>query len=109
MIYASRNGLNECELFSMVAGLTWTFWAMLCDSLEGRHVLIWRSGLLIFTHHQVWVGDVNSTTFLITSNYFKTKEIIDGLIVFLVKSDNILRSGSKHCLPISMCTIGIQS
>ena len=53
LMYASRNGINESELFVLVPGVSWSFWAPLCDALMDRHIVTFQSGLLVFAHEQV--------------------------------------------------------
>lgn len=53
LVYASRNGLAETELFSIIPGLTWNLWAPLSAMFADRLVLTIRSGLLTFLHDQV--------------------------------------------------------
>ncbi len=52
-IFASRNGLSESELFEILPGLTWNFWAPVSIALLDQHILMFRSGLLVFAHEQV--------------------------------------------------------
>ena len=42
LIYASRNGVGEPELFEMLPQLTWNFWAPVIDALKARHVVSFR-------------------------------------------------------------------
>ena len=53
LIYVSRNGLCESEMFAVVPSLTWNFWAPMCDALVDRHIIVIRSGVLVFRHDEV--------------------------------------------------------
>ena len=56
LIFVSRNGLSEGELFDLVPTLTWNYWVPLYDVLVERHILTHRSGLLVCAHEQVGNG-----------------------------------------------------
>ncbi|XP_077864035.1 nephrocystin-3-like [Saccoglossus kowalevskii] len=51
-IYASRNGLSECEIMKILPDLTWSFWSPINFTLQDRHILTCKSGLLTFEHEQ---------------------------------------------------------
>ncbi|KAI0213397.1 Nephrocystin-3 [Lamellibrachia satsuma] len=53
-VYASRNGLSETELFELIPVMTHNFWVPLEIALLDHFVLVYRSGLLVFAHEQVW-------------------------------------------------------
>ena len=42
LIYASRNGVSETELFDVLPELSWNFWAPVADALIARHVIAFR-------------------------------------------------------------------
>ena len=44
LIYASRNGVSESELFELIPTLSWNLWAPVIDALKSRHILTLRSG-----------------------------------------------------------------
>ena len=44
LIYASRNGLAESELFDLLPGLVWNFWAPVCNAFTDRHLITLQSG-----------------------------------------------------------------
>ncbi|XP_074659416.1 nephrocystin-3-like [Tubulanus polymorphus] len=51
-VYVARNGLSENELLRLLPCVTWNFLAPLVDALTDRHVLAYRSGLLVLAHGQ---------------------------------------------------------
>ena len=53
LLYVSRNGVSEWELFKLLPDLTWVIWAPLCYDLQDRHVLTFRAGALLFAYEQV--------------------------------------------------------
>ncbi|XP_071791220.1 nephrocystin-3-like [Asterias amurensis] len=53
LVYVSRNGVSEWELFKLLPDLTWVIWAPLCYDLQDRHVLTFRAGALLFAYEQV--------------------------------------------------------
>lgn len=42
LIYASRNGVSEAELFEILPELSWNFWAPIMDAFKDRHILSFR-------------------------------------------------------------------
>ncbi|XP_038047138.1 nephrocystin-3-like [Patiria miniata] len=53
LVYISRNGVSESELFHLTPDLTWVTWAPLCYDLLDRHVFTYRAGSLTFAYEQV--------------------------------------------------------
>ena len=51
-ILSSRNGLSETELFSIISGMSWNYWAPIFSALSERHILKYRAGLLVFSHQE---------------------------------------------------------
>ncbi|XP_041472246.1 nephrocystin-3-like isoform X2 [Lytechinus variegatus] len=52
LVYASRNGISELELFDLIPDLTWNHWAPLCHDLINRHVMTFKAGVVTFAHTQ---------------------------------------------------------
>ncbi|XP_022107345.1 nephrocystin-3-like [Acanthaster planci] len=83
LVYVSRNGVSESELFQLIPDLTWVTWAPLCYDLLDCHVFTYRAGSLTFAHEQVQEAvqlnycmgvheqDLTSTTQLLIGFYSK--------------------------------------
>eukprot|EP00057_Strongylocentrotus_purpuratus_P034426 XP_795144.4 PREDICTED: nephrocystin-3 [Strongylocentrotus purpuratus] len=52
LVYTSRNGISELELFDLIPDLTWNHWAPLCHDLINRHVMTFKAGVVTFAHAQ---------------------------------------------------------
>jgi len=53
IIYATRNGISEAELYDLIAEMTETFWSLISFVLQEYFILRSVSGLLVLANDEV--------------------------------------------------------